>query len=73
MAMYADLTPTHPSFESKLQYRGPTRLLETPTMTHCWAQPDMAAIKSFISSGAGGGGRWVAEWRGDDDKNGHTA
>lgn len=44
LAMDADLMPTHPSFEGKLQCGGPTRLLESPTMTHCLAQPDMAAI-----------------------------
>lgn len=44
LAVDADLTPTHPSSEGKLQCGGLTRTLETPTMTHDLAQSDMAAI-----------------------------
>lgn len=44
LAMDADLMPTHSSSEGKLQCGGPFRTLETQTMTHCLAQPDMAAI-----------------------------
>ena len=62
--MDADLLPTHSSYEGKLQCGGSIRTLETQTMTHCLARPDMATIQSFISVGArgcAGYGRWVAE------------